>query len=52
VDLLGYAPEEIEAMRHDYFLRRALLEGKVIYARSRPGGRRWLPRPRTTSLRA
>ena len=31
MDILVYTPEEFEAMRHGHFLRRALVDGKVIY---------------------
>jgi len=31
MDILVYTPEEFEAMRRGHFLRRALVDGKVIY---------------------
>ena len=31
MDILVYTPDEFEAMRHGRFLRRALVDGKVIY---------------------
>lgn len=31
MDILVYTPEEFEAMRHGHFLRRALVDGQVIY---------------------
>jgi len=31
MDILVYTPEEFDAMRDGHFLRRALLDSKVIY---------------------
>ncbi|MGY4707232.1 hypothetical protein ACVNPS_05700 [Candidatus Bipolaricaulota sp. J31] len=39
MDLVCYTPEEFEAMRDSPFIRRALSEGVVLYAKGSDGGR-------------